>query len=442
MKTQTINTPQINIEKKQTNYYAYGIYFLIYSIVLISTVLFFVYSDNSKSFSVNTLGFVVLTFVILSIAIFYYYPTLKNKNMNSYLVYFMGGAVAIVSIISYIAMVVDEKSLQNIGIIILALIVVIAIIGLAIFFYIFGDYLKQRRGMLGLIINFIFFIPCLVIDLVEYFKRELILTTRTEYILLFIEIILILLYVYAAPLLNNALSSGTIYLLKTPIFLNKRTILLKGTDSLALPKKPDLLSQNSNVYFNSSKQSISTATESGIVQPDYYVTDSNNRYSSNFSISMWVYLNIQTKNFITNENVLMESTIFSYNKGKPKITYTNNTNEKQGRDSYNFYFTEKSTKPDYQTTLSSQKWNNIVFNYSSGKVDLFINGNLETTHKFDLNNRPPEYNDDDIIITGEDKTWLHGAICNIVYSQNNLMKSQIINNYNILMLKNPPLAQI
>lgn len=409
-----INTNQLNIENKTPNYLAYGVYFLIYSIVLISTVLFFVYADKSKAFSYNTLGFVLMTFTTLSVAIFYYYPMLKNKNMNSNMVFVLGAAILFASVFSYIGLVIDENSLNNIGIVLLIFLIAIAIIGLAIVFYVFGDYLKQRRGIVGLVINFLFFIPCLFIDFVEFSKRQLNLTTRTEYILLFTEIILIIGYFFAAPLLNNAAAVGTTYLLKKPVFLNKQKVLLKGTSSLAIPKSKNLIAQ-------SSSESV---------------------YSSNFSISMWVYLNVQTKNFATDKGGLMESTIFSYGGGKPKITYTNSDTDRKNRDAYNFYFTDTAVQANYKTSLPSQKWNYIVFNYSSNKVDLFINGNLETTYAFDLINRLPIYSDDDIIVSGQDKTGLYGAICNVVYTKDNLLNNQIVNNYNILMLKNPPILQI
>jgi hypothetical protein len=363
----------------------------------------------------------MLIITILSVAVFYYYPRFKNKNMNSGMVYIMAGLIVFMSVFSYIGLTISQNNLKNLGIVALVIFLLIVIVGLAVFFYIFGDYLKQRRGVLGLIINFVFFIPCLVIDLVEFTKRELILTTRTEYILLFVEVLLILCYFYAAPLLNSALSYGTVYILKSPVFLNKKTVLLKDTSSLATERNSELLMKNDD--------------------------KTDNVFSSNYSISMWVYLNVQTKNFVTDKDTLFESNIFSYKSpnygyGKPRIAYTNSTNNNNNRDMYNFYFSDSSTKPNFQTSLPSQKWNNIVFNYSSSKVDLFINGVLEKTFIFDRTVRYPIYKNTDVIETGENKTGLYGAICNIVYTKENLLNNQIVNNYNVLMLKNPPLPQI
>jgi len=137
----------------------------------------------------------------------------------------------------------------------------------------------------------------------------------------------------------------------------------------------------------------------------------------------------------------LEKNVFSYGHGKPQITYTNNPLDNQNRDVFNFYFTVFAPAPNYKAHLLSQKWNNIVFNYSSEKVDLFINGNLETSFHFNKENPLPTYNEQDSITVGE-KKGLHGAICNIVYNKNNLLNNQIVNDYNILMLQNPPIPQI
>ena len=86
-------------------------------------------------------------------------------------------------------------------------------------------------------------------------------------------------------------------------------------------------------------------------------------------------------------------------------------------------------------TLPGQKWNNIVFNYYSDKVDLFINGNLEKTYVFD--NNAPNYTANDNITIGT-QDGLDGAVCNINYYTEPLTKTQVINAYNLLMMKNPP----
>jgi hypothetical protein len=151
---------------------------------------------------------------------------------------------------------------------------------------------------------------------------------------------------------------------------------------------------------------------------------------------------VQTKEFSTNNGRAFEATIFSYGSGKPKIKYTNDINDANNRDKINFYFTDSAMTPNYQKTIPSQKWNNIVFNYSGNRVDLFINGNLENTFHFDEKNKRPSYSETDNITTGQNDQGIYGAICNVVYYKKNMMNNQIVNDYNFLVLKNPPIAQI
>jgi len=407
-------------------YTGYITYFLGYVIVLISIVLYFTSSDNSKAFNYSTIGFMIMTFVVLGITIYYFYPSMKNKSTDLTITYIMAALITFASTISWIFLTIDQKNLQSLGTIFFFMSIVAVIIGLAILFYIFGDYFKQRRGIVGLIINFIFFIPCLLLDFVEFIKRELSMTTKTEYILLLCEIVLIIGYFFAVRLINSSLESSTVYLLKNPVFLNKQTVLLNNATSLSVQKDAN--------------SSLNTGTTTNSFYN--YIDASSHLYSSNFAISLWLYLNVQTREFTTDKGDAYEATIFSYGSGKPKMKYTNDIYDTNNRDKINFYFTDSAMTPNYQKTIPSQKWNNIVFNYSSNKVDLFINGNLETTFYFDEKNKRPVYVETDNITTGQNNQGIYGAICNVIYYKSNMLNSEIVNDYNFLMLKNPPIAQI
>jgi hypothetical protein len=231
------------------------------------------------------------------------------------------------------------------------------------------------------------------------------------------------------------------------VFLNKQKILLDNCSELSIQKDINLsfdantptYSFDANTSTQSPNTNISTTAKPQLYAP---IDVSAHLYSSNFAISLWTYLNVQTREFSTNAGKSYEANIFNYGPGKPKINYTNDINDANNRDKYNFYFTDSATTPNYQTTLPSQKWNNIVFNYSGNKVDLFINGNLETTFRFDETNKIPQYSETDNITVGQNNQGLYGAVCNVVYYKNNLLNNQIVNNYNILALKNPPVAQI
>jgi hypothetical protein len=109
---------------------------------------------------------------------------------------------------------------------------------------------------------------------------------------------------------------------------------------------------------------------------------------------------------------------------------------------YRFTFTSPSDtvpNPYYDLEIPSQKWNNFVFNYSDNSVDLFVNGVLERTFVFTDN--IPMYRPTDIITIGDNKN-INGAICNITYNPIILTEYEIVNNYNILINKNPPINNI
>jgi len=91
--------------------------------------------------------------------------------------------------------------------------------------------------------------------------------------------------------------------------------------------------------------------------------------------------------------------------------------------------------------MQNQKWNNIVLNFNENKtVDIFINGNLERTfansERLNTDNTRPN----SINIGSSD--GLYGAICNVNYYITPLTYTKIIQNYNLLYNKNPPVNKI
>ena len=72
----------------------------------------------------------------------------------------------------------------------------------------------------------------------------------------------------------------------------------------------------------------------------------------------------------------------------------------------------------------------------------FINGEFETTISLPI---PIEFSNYDTIKVGNNDTMfnsrsgVYGSICNIVYYKNILSKNEIVNNYNLLSVNNPPI---
>lgn len=278
------------------------------------------------------------------------------------------------------------------------------IIGLAVLQKIWLRFNYNSRGWFAVTMQIIFFIPCLLLEFIEYIKYEIGIAPNTVYVLLAIEAIIIGLYVFI-PKIIKPNNTNTSVLLNDPVFLNTGKII--GNQSVLL---------------------VDPITTSP------FIDDANFRV--NYSISFWAYLNPNGNN----PGSVLRLGNASESGGKPQMLYANGK--------YIFYFTNDTSNP-YELNLPSQKWNFFVITYNNNKVDLFVNGNLEKT----LIVSPPYYSPGDNIEVGSDpsdngvlgidyttKTSnVSGAICNVKYHKTPMSQYQIISEYNLLMSKNPPI---
>ena len=79
-----------------------------------------------------------------------------------------------------------------------------------------------------------------------------------------------------------------------------------------------------------------------------------------------------------------------------------------------------------------QKWVNIVVNYDSGILDVFMDSKLLAS----FNSIVPYMSQDQITIGDID--GVSGGVCNVVYFPQSISKDRIDINYKILSNKNPP----
>jgi hypothetical protein len=392
-----------------------GTYSIVYIVLIGVLLLYFNYTNIA--FSYQTFIYVIGLVLLLGFTLFYIYPNIRimNVDFNNKLIYIATFVIIVTCVVSYLFKYISLESLRTVSYMFSILGILLFVFTMAIFYYVFMNYLKSRPGFTGFIVNLIFYIPCLLINFIEYILKECRLTTSIIFVLLFIEAVLILSYFFASKIMRK-------------IFYKKNTQLL--SDGLFLTSE-HVIAYGSQVNKNNEKK-IERKTNQDLLRVD---TLQKPDFSQNFAISMWIYVNPQPLNFAAYDK---ETTIFSYGEGKPKITYFNDVNEEAHKDKYHVYFTDESEKK-YEITLLGQKWNNIVFNYQSGIVDLFINGNLERSFSFTENNlSPPKYLDTDEIKVGSED-GIQGSICNINYYYQPLTKNEIVTYYNLLVVKNPPM---
>ena len=378
-------------------FYKYGgLYAIIFIIIII---MYYAALDpqalTSKAFTYT------MSIIIPLIIIFTIVNPFSRKQGSGATIFIAGVIFSFFAAGAYFYSKANSASYALMNYIVAIVSVLLILVGLSIFFYITSNYLKSLSGWTGFFVYFIFYIPCLFIDFIKYLLNELKMTANPIIILLILEILLGLFYVYLPWMIKKFNTSKNFELLPDSAFLDvKQTI-----GNSEMNKLPKFIAKQNNL-------------------------DNQQVYNQNYGFSMWIFMNPQTSTYVDNIN---ETQIFNYGDGKPKVTYYTDST---GLGKYRVYFTNTSIKqPYYEFSMPIQKWNNLVMNFTSGQADLFVNGKLEKTYIFDEN--PPNYSPTDFVIIGQDG-GLDGAICNVIYYPKPTSIIEIANNYNILSLRNPP----
>jgi hypothetical protein len=285
------------------------------------------------------------------------------------------------------------------------------IVGLAIVYRIFVRTILNSRGWSGFFLKFIFLIPCLLVEGLEYLFAELKSAPKMVVVLFILEILIVLAYIYL-PRISTS-SSDTIVLLNRPVFLSSVTTVGNAKQ----------LFMDLNERENPSKDA--------------------DTIRQNYSISMWVYVNQHPS---THAAYSKETNIFRYGYpssriGHPKVAYFNDRNDQNKSDKVIVYVNADLSGVLLDTQM--QAWNHLVISYTDSVVDIYVNGSLEKTVQLEPKSRPI-YDTGDILEVGEgDNTLtrggLHGAICNVVYHKAPLTPFQVMTDYNIRRYMNPPI---
>jgi len=260
-----------------------------------------------------------------------------------------------------------------------------------------------KNAFFSLIINLIFYIPCLLShgfdNTGQYLTGQYSSTTMGSVLMLVATIILIVLY------------------FKLPFLLNK-FILQGGKQLVNDPERTDSLN------------SLGT----------YQELNGSDNYEYQYAISFWVYIDAEPPN--TNSSYNKFTSLLNFGE-KPNILYCGKTNTlmvtMQQEDLQKVTknkltdFDENGNRILYvKHDVLLQKWNNIIVNYSGGVLDIFLNGTLV---KSDIG-VVPYYKIDNLTI-GE-KNGISGGICNVVYFSQPLNSSNIYILYNMVKDKTPP----
>jgi len=270
-----------------------------------------------------------------------------------------------------------------------------------------------------LTLDIIFYIPCLFITLYNNLPsigktpavpgvNEFTQMTYIKILLGVIALYVVYFYFFSYTRIYNN-QDGTV-ILRDPIKLNQLTAL---SDYLKLNK----LDENSKETTGTDKSS-----DQGSI----------NKFNYHYGMSFWVYLDS-----VNESQIDKYLTILNYG-DKPKVEYNPAKNIMRVTVASNDDPTNadnRNAEPRIIYTLNNvllQKWNNIIFNYSGGTVDIFYNGELVASA---LNVAP--YMSYDALVSGQDN-GITGGICNVTYFTKSMTAKQIYYLYNILKDTEPP----
>jgi len=261
----------------------------------------------------------------------------------------------------------------------------------------------KKNGFFNIIINFIFYIPCIFSNLFDilggFISGQVNATTTGSLIMLLVAVLLVSAYFALPSLLNKFSLQGGKQLVNKPVYTNTQYSL--GTYE-ELNGKPEF---------------------------DYQ-----------YAISFWVFIDAMGPN--TNAAYEKYTSLLNFS-DKPNVLYNGKTNtlmitmqqknlEKTTKNQF-IEFDEDGNRILYKSNdILLQKWNNIIINYNGGILDVFLNGELVKSDTGVV----PYYTLDNLTIGEPD--GLMGGICNVVYFREPLTSSKINNLYNSVKFKTPP----
>lgn len=293
-------------------------------------------------------------------------------------------AVIVISILFALYAQASSTTLLIVSVFMNVVVVCMVIVALMILGSLVVNYLRRTDNTLRFIVEFLFYIPCLLSKSVEALWADWKLTPPLTASLLVIESVLILIYLYVPFLLRKLTEPpGAVVLQRDPRFLDEGAASTIGTSDIAR---------------------VDTT-------PNNLIPSS---YRRDYAVSMWVSIN---------PGQTTESVIFAYGSGtshKPRISYLGK------RDTYRF-----ELAPDVvvdQMRVSNQKWNHFVVNYQSatGSIDIFVNGQLAHSERLPAN---ITYTAADLFTVG-DTHRLYGSIANVLYYPHSLSATQIATMWN------------
>ena len=282
---------------------------------------------------------------------------------------------------------------------------------------------SKKNAFFSLIVSILFYIPCVFIGLFDFISNIVTGNYKSS----------------SDP--NHIGTSLTIITLVT-----MSTLIYKGLRLLftKINQQGGKQLVNNPVYTN----------EQHMLAPHQQLAGSDN-FNYQYGISSWIYIDSAPPN--SNPSYQKYTSLLNYG-GKPNILYNGKkhtfliavtnahpvppeTNEGTDVNDNNDFDKETEIIEGVphriiykNANMPLQKWNNVVINYNGGTLDVFLNGELV---KSSIEVVP--YMTLDTLTIGE-KDGINGGICNVVYFNKPLTRTNMFYLYNTVKHLTPPVT--
>ena len=214
-------------------------------------------------------------------------------------------------------------------------------------------------------------------------------------------------------------------MLNNPDFLKEQLLSISPYKGEFIDNVVDFLNSSKIVTTN---KSIYEASNPTISYNFNTIKDKN----YNYSISCWVFID----NYDGNQGGENNKSIIKFGNKLNMLFNPYNREILLKVDSCSDDIDNKNckTKVAFRTNnILFQRWNNFIFNYDSGTLDVFVNNRLISSTP----NISPLINNDTISVGDND--GVEGAICNVMYFSTILTKQDINKLFNFFYVSNPPI---
>lgn len=374
-----------------------------------------VVSDNKSIFLFLFLfiGFALLSLLVMGLEAFVPFIT-------SFIKYAVVIGIVIGIILAVLHVYTNVPIIANTVLFILNIAILVGILAMVVRFI--GaeapNYISGPPTWSSLLFKIIIYLPCLCLNLADYFRGEFKLAQRqwTYVILLFFEIVFIALLFLLPKVFDAVVNHNGEVILDKVLPLNEQSDPLDITtpnsdNSATVSLTPSLVD---NVKTNTPHYSYG-------ISAWFYIHPEppKNSYSSSGSSNGISILNFATDSNGTNI------------KGAPQILFNPTTNQL-------IISVQTETNNNVTVTLPNQillqRWNHLFINFNNnGIMDVFLNNHLESSTPNVIPKLPKT------LIVGSKPGGIYGQACNVMYYKDVVGSQGVSWIYNTHKLLNPPL---